>query len=84
MVRRHEREAPPTRACDIPAARRNSYQAASGRIWLHDDLVIRATLRDTTIEASEGCLVVAIMPCGLTGQLFIQISSPEPGAAACR
>jgi hypothetical protein len=75
---------PPTRACEMPAARRNGYQAASERIWLHHDLVIRATFRDTTIEASEGCLIVAIMPCGLTGQLFIQISPPEPGADACR
>jgi len=74
----------PARACDPPAAWRNGYQASSQRIWLHDDLVIRATFRDTTIEASEGCLFVATMPCGLTGQLFIQISPPTPGADACR
>ena len=75
---------PPARACDRPAAWRNGYQVSSQRIWRHDDLVIRATFRDTTIEAKEGCLFVATMPCGLTGQLFIQISPPKPGADACR
>lgn len=75
---------PPTRGCDPPARWRNGYQASSERVWLHDDLVIRATFRDTTIEASEGCGFVATVPCGLTGQLFILISPREPGADACR
>jgi hypothetical protein len=93
-----QRYGPPSRACEIPArGAAAGYQASSVRIWTAgssgDDgggVVVRATFRDTTIEATEGAApfdpqsAPSAGPAGLTGQLFVQISPPAPGADACR
>jgi hypothetical protein len=74
----------PVRACDSRAKPDNGHQSTSERIWSLSDSVIRAVFRDTTLAATEGCLEVTVTPCGLTGQLFVQISPSEPGADSCR
>jgi hypothetical protein len=70
-------------SCQWPAMARNGYQASSERLWWAGDRVIRAVFRDTTLEASEGCLHVTARPCGLTGQLFVQITPFEPVVSPC-
>jgi len=87
-----QRYGPPSRSCEIPArGAATGYQAASERIWAAGSgTVVRATFRDTTIEATEGAApfdpdaAPSSGPAGLTGQLFVQISPPTPGADACR
>jgi hypothetical protein len=74
----------PVRACDTRAMPDNGHQSTRERIWSTSDTVIRAVFRDTTLEATEGCFEVTATPCGLTGQLFVQITPSEPGADACR
>ncbi len=71
---------PPTLTCNRKSGPRNGFQAGSERIWRQADVVIRAVLRDTTLEASEGCLQVTTFPCGLTGQLFLQVAPRGTGA----
>jgi hypothetical protein len=70
-------------ACQWPAAPGNGYQASGERIWVPADVTIRAMFRDTTLEASQGCLDLAEAPCGLTGQLFVQVSPPGPAHDFC-
>lgn len=74
----------PVRICDSRAMPGNGHQSTRERIWTTSDTVIRAVFRDTTLEATEGCLEVTATPCGLTGQLFVQITPSEPGADSCR
>jgi hypothetical protein len=76
----------PTRSCTIPPRAPGGYQAAIIRIWERDAGVIRAVFRDTTIEATEGCLREersGTSPCGLTGQMFVQVTSAGPDARRC-
>ncbi|HZS81297.1 MAG TPA: hypothetical protein VFA50_00380 [Stellaceae bacterium] len=77
---------PPAKRCRIDARRENGYQAASEALWLRDGNAIRATFRDTTLEASEGCALAAPAArgaCGLTGRLFIRISPDSAQAESC-
>lgn len=76
----------PEATCVAGAGPQNGYQAASQAIWRHDDAVVRAVFRDTTIEAFEGCLYTGLGsgPCGLTGQLIVRISPPGPEATGCQ
>jgi len=77
----------PDQACnDLPRAG-NGYQESAERLWRRDGTLIWLIFRDTTIEASEGCIFgdpSAIGACGLTGQLLLRISPDEPEADRCR
>jgi hypothetical protein len=73
---------PPTAACDIPRQAPTGYQAQSVRLWTRPAGTVRAVFRDTSIESSEGCLAEersGTSACGLTGQIFVQISREDPG-----
>jgi hypothetical protein len=73
---------PPTRACDFPPRAPTGYQMESVRLWTRDFGTVRAVFRDTSIESSEGCLAEersGTSPCGLTGQIFVQISRDTGG-----
>lgn len=67
-------------SCTLRASPRTGYQAAVERVWRPDDMTVRATFRDTTLEAAEGCVAAAAGACGLTGRLYVQIM---PGQASC-
>jgi hypothetical protein len=72
----------PTSACDIPRQAPSGYQAQSVRVWTRPGGTVRAVFRDTSIESSEGCLAEersGTSPCGLTGQIFVQISRADAG-----
>jgi hypothetical protein len=75
---------PPTRSCSIPARSSGADQAEIDHFWISDSTVVRAVFRDTTLEASEGCLFddESTGACGLTGQLFVQISPAGSGAVS--
>jgi hypothetical protein len=78
---------PPTKLCASDPRRANGYQGSIERLWVLDGMVIRASFRDTTLEASEGCPIGSppgIGACGLTAHLFVQITPPSAGAEACR
>jgi hypothetical protein len=69
---------PPTVQKAAPPGAGNGYQANAERLWCPDGMAIRAIFRDTTLEASEGC-VSGATPCGLTGHLYVQIAPREAG-----
>ena len=72
----------PTSACDIPRQAPTGYQQQSVRVWARPGGTVRAVFRDTSIESSEGCLAEersGTSPCGLTGQIFVQISREKIG-----
>ena len=72
----------PTGACDIPRQRPTGYQAERVRLWTLAGGTVRAVFRDTSIESSEGCLAEersGTSACGLTGQIFVQISPRDGG-----
>src|SRR5436190_2236153 len=76
----------PDAMCGVQPGPASGYQSAAERIWLRHGAVIRAILRDTTIEAFEGCLAgdpSQAGPCGLTGQLLVRISPPDSDGGAC-
>jgi hypothetical protein len=75
----------PDAMCRILPGPRSGYQAAAEFDWSRGNNLVRAVLRDTTIEAVEGCLSrdLTAGPCGLTGQLFVRISPPGADAATC-
>jgi hypothetical protein len=78
---------PPDKLCGVDENAANGYQAAAERIWTRGDVVIRAIYRDTTLQASEGCLFgdsSAVGACGLTAQLLVRLSPVERGDAECR
>lgn len=75
----------PTEACEIPRRADPGRQVTIVRIWRRDAGTVRAVFRDTTLGASEGCLPgerVGTNPCGLTGQIFVQVSR-DAGAGRC-
>jgi hypothetical protein len=75
----------PSSACDIPRQRTTGYQAERVRLWRRDRGTVRAVFRDTSIQSSEGCLAEersGSSPCGLTGQIFVQITRDDPGCGA--
>lgn len=75
---------PPSATCSIPAVLANGYQATVEWLWLRDGLTIRAILRDTTIEAIEGCLWWwATPPCGLTGQMLVRFAPQGADRTEC-
>lgn len=71
--------APSTRCGTLPGPT-TAYQGAAEFIWAHNDAVIRAVFRDTTLEALNGCYSPA---CGLTAQLLVRISPPAEDRGAC-
>jgi hypothetical protein len=76
----------PTRSCTVPPRAAAGFQAAIVRIWAREAGTVRAVFRDTTIESTEGCLREdrsATSPCGLTGQIFVQITASAADAARC-
>jgi hypothetical protein len=75
---------PPAQDCTTSTAPRNGYQAAGERDWSVDAFHIRAVFRDTTIEAGEGCTTASDGACGLTGQLFLQITPQDEAGPPCR
>ena len=74
----------PVQDCATSAARRNGYQAAGERDWSVAGFVLHAVFRDTTIEAGEGCTAAGGSACGLTGQLFVQITPQDTAGPPCR
>jgi hypothetical protein len=74
---------PPDATCDVAPSPASGFQAAAEHAWLRGGVAIRAILRDTTIEAVEGCITGDPTPCGLTGQLLIRISPPGADADGC-
>jgi hypothetical protein len=73
---------PPTQVCDIPPQAAPVFQAEHVRIWAREGGTVRAVFRDTTIQSSEGCLREersGTSPCGLTGQIFVQITPENSG-----
>lgn len=76
----------PAASCTIPPRSPSGYQAAITHVWRREGAAIRAVFRDTTVQATEGCLREqrsGTSPCGLTGHLFVQIGRAEPGAERC-
>lgn len=70
----------PDAACDAPPRAANGYQGTSERLWLLDDAAIRLVVRDTTLEASEGCPfsdLGALGACGPIGQILVRVA-PHP------
>jgi len=68
--------------CDLPPRSTLARQVEMARIWEVDGGIIRAVFRDSTLSASDGCLAEersGTSPCGLTGQIFVQISRHDPG-----
>jgi hypothetical protein len=75
---------PPSATCAIPAVLANGYQAGVELLWLRDAMTIRAIVRDTTIEALEGCLDWwQTPPCGLTGQMLVRFAPLGEDRFAC-
>jgi hypothetical protein len=74
---------PPDAICDIRPAPANGFQAGAEALWRRRGDSIRAVLRDTTIEALEGCLGEMTPPCGLTGRLLLRIGRAGAAAAHC-
>jgi len=71
----------PDLICRVPVLPSGGYQAAAQELWVRGGDVISAIYRDTTLQASEGCLFgVASGYCGLRGQLVVRIS-PADGEA---
>jgi hypothetical protein len=74
----------PDQLCAVPVRPSSGYQAAAEALWLRDDVVVSAILRDTTVQAFEGCLFgPATGSCGLTGQLLVRIGPPEGDGDPC-
>lgn len=76
----------PVQSCDIPARGATVHQAQWTRIWERDGDMIRAVFRDTTVEATEGCLREersGTSACGLTAQMFVQVSPRDARADGC-
>ena len=75
---------PPSATCAIPAVLANGYQAGVELVWLGDSMMIRAIVRDTTIEAFEGCLDWwQVPPCGLIGQMLVRFAPHGQDRAGC-
>ena len=71
---------PPSATCAIPAVPANGYQAGVELVWLRDAMTVRAIVRDTTIEAFEGCLDWwQVPPCGLIGQMLVRFAPRGAG-----
>jgi hypothetical protein len=74
----------PDQLCAVPPRPVDGFQAATEELWLRDGTVISAIFRDTTLQASEGCLFgPATGSCGLTGQLLVRIGPPEADGDPC-
>jgi hypothetical protein len=81
----------PDQICVVPVHPATGYQDAAQEIWLRGEDAITAILRDTTLEAFEGCIFgITSGPCGLTGQLLVRLSpadgiaEPDPCGLALR
>jgi hypothetical protein len=69
-------------ACDVPPRSTLARQIETTRIWEVGGGVIRAVFRAATLAAGEGCLAEnrsGTSPCGLTGQIFVQVSRDDSG-----
>ena len=68
--------------CELPPRSTLARQIETTRIWEVQGGVIRAVFRAATLAAGEGCLAEArsgTSPCGLTGQIFVQVSRDDSG-----
>ena len=77
----------PVERCSIRAREANGYQAAAQWRWRAGGDIVRAVLRDTTLEASEGCLfgdASSVGACGLTGQLLVRVTPTGADEDRCR
>jgi hypothetical protein len=77
---------PPTLRCVWTGRAAPGGQDAVEWRWRVEGDLVRAVFRDTTLEASEGCLSsdpAASGACGLTGQLFVRIAPAGPDAESC-
>lgn len=74
----------PDQICITPPVPAAGFQAAVEERWRHDDEMISAIFRDTTLEAFEGCLYgPASGWCGLHGQILVRIAPSAHAAAGC-
>jgi len=72
----------PQEDCSVPASAHNGYQASGISAWVTHGVAVRAVARSTTLEAEGGCN--ADIACGLTGQLYVQITPLDKEAPPCR
>ncbi len=74
----------PDQICVTPPVPAAGFQAAIEERWRHDDEMISAIFRDTTLQAFEGCLYgPASGWCGLHGQILVRIAPSAHAAAGC-
>ncbi|MBV8736264.1 MAG: hypothetical protein JO007_03215 [Alphaproteobacteria bacterium] len=74
----------PDQICVTPPVPAAGYQAAVEERWRHDDEMISAIFRDTTLEAFEGCLYgPASGWCGLHGQILVRIAPLTHAVTGC-
>jgi hypothetical protein len=76
----------PAQRCGWRGRAAHGGQDAAEWRWRVDGNLVRAVFRDTTLEASEGCLSndpASVGSCGLTGQLFVRIAPAGPEAGGC-
>jgi len=72
----------PDQVCFLPVSPIGGYQQAMQEIWVRGADAISAIYRDTTLQAFEGCVFgITSGPCGLTGQLLVQV---KPCRRQCR
>jgi hypothetical protein len=84
MAALHAAYGRPDQTCVVPVLPASGYQAAAEERWVHNDTVISAIFRDTTLQAFEGCLFgPATGWCGLRGQLLVRIGPPDGGNDPC-
>jgi hypothetical protein len=74
----------PERICTTPPLPQSGWQAAVEARWVHGNATISTIFRDTTLQASEGCLFgPASGWCGLRGQLLVRLGPSLRGAGPC-
>jgi hypothetical protein len=74
----------PDQICVTPPVPAAGYQTAVEEKWRHDNEIISAIFRDTTLQAFEGCLYgPASGWCGLHGQILVRIAPSAHAAAGC-
>src|SRR6202022_4704089 len=80
----HDEFGKPDQTCIIPVLPDAGYQAAAEESWVRDGADVSAIVRDTTLQACEGCVFgPATGWCGLRGQLLDRIGPPDGGADPC-
>ena len=80
----HAEYGQPDQRCVTPPVPAVGFQAAVEEQWQHEDDIISAIFRDTTLQAFEGCPYgPASGWCGLHGQILVRIAPAALGSVAC-